>query len=329
MKHKREFSVAFKIVVAIGLLTYIFSKVPLATVWQAIVQADRYFICLAFGVFLGIRYLNAYRTKIFTNAHRMQISIHQLVGISLTTTFYGLFLPGILAGGAIRWYKIARVDNMPAQSFTAIIYDRLMSTIGLVVIGIIFWIIDQHTQYNQIGLLLILILGILILTYIVVFNEKIIMLFYHLALKAPFVPCLIRDKITKILRICVEYSRIPHSGHLRIFCATLAFDLCGIFAMYLLALSIELPVTYAQIAWIRSIIYILTMLPLSFSGLGIREGSLIVLLQNYGVTPTDALAFSFLIFSSIVILAIIGGAIEMKQHFFSYSHHKPATRGPQ
>jgi len=53
------------------------------------------------------------------------------------------------------------------------------------------------------------------------------------------------------------------------------------------------------------------MFPVSFAGLGIREGSLIFILGIYKIPPGEAIAYSFLLFSLTILMSISGGLIEL------------------
>jgi glycosyltransferase 2 family protein len=61
------------------------------------------------------------------------------------------------------------------------------------------------------------------------------------------------------------------------------------------------------------------MLPLSFAGLGIREGTLVILFGQYGVKPDVSMALSFLFFSRNILTSLLGGLIEFKEFNFSKS----------
>ncbi|HES59635.1 MAG TPA: hypothetical protein ENO18_04305 [Caldithrix sp.] len=71
----------------------------------------------------------------------------------------------------------------------------------------------------------------------------------------------------------------------------------------------------------RAAINIITMLPVSFAGLGVREGSLIFLLGNYGINPDTAFAYSLLLFFNMTLVSLFGGLIE----FFDFLSGKRAT----
>lgn len=320
---KKYITLICKIALTIGILVFIFSKIPIDNVWLSLKHANRALIGTSFLFLIGMRYIIAYRIKIFTNVHKMRISLQQFFEISLMTNFYGLFLPGILAGGAVRWYKISSVENKPAESLTAIVYDRLISTLVIIMVGIIFWLFERQVRTNmEIEFILFPTLIALVTCYVLAFSGKVAAFFIKINDILIFIPEFVRKKLAKILVSSMDYRKISEQKHIEIFIVSIFYDLLGILAMYLFSLSLNLPLTFIQLGWIRSIILIISMLPISFSGIGIREGSLVLLLQTYGIEPTQAIALSFLIFSGNIVLALCGGLIEVKNLFFPNHQQK-------
>ena len=324
--HKKTLILVFKIAVTIAILAFIFSKIPIDDVWLSLKQANRAYLCVSFLILIGMRYVMAYRIKILTNVHKMKISLQQFFEISLMTNFYGFFLPGTLAGGAVRWHKISKVDNKPAESLTAIVYDRLISTLGCIMVGTIFWLCERQVQTNQgMGLFLFATLIALVACYVLAFNGKVASLLIKINDVMAFIPEFVRDKIKKILVSSMEYRTISERKHIEIFIVSIMYDFFGILTMYLFSLSLDLPLTFIHLGWIRSIVLMLSMFPISFSGIGVREGSMIFLLQAYGIEPADAIALSLLILSGTIVLALCGGLIELKNLFVPDNSKKTAT----
>ena len=61
--------------------------------------------------------------------------------------------------------------------------------------------------------------------------------------------------------------------------------------------------------WVQTIIIIVNTIPISISGIGVREGGLIFLLKPYGVSGAEAVALSFLVFARNVAISLIGGVL--------------------
>jgi hypothetical protein len=64
-----------------------------------------------------------------------------------------------------------------------------------------------------------------------------------------------------------------------------------------------------DVAWLRAILHLLFLLPLSVSGIGVRETALVILLAPFGISSAQAVAYAFLLMSAQLILAGIGSLL--------------------
>lgn len=97
---------------------------------------------------------------------------------------------------------------------------------------------------------------------------------------------------------------------------TLFFGQC-----YLLALALELPVGFAPVSFAVAVGSLITLLPISISGLGTREAAIIAYLGTVNVPAEAALSFSLLVFATFYIAGGLMGAaawwlkpVDWKQH---------------
>lgn len=74
----------------------------------------------------------------------------------------------------------------------------------------------------------------------------------------------------------------------------------------LLALAVDLPIGYFYLAVCLSVAGVVTLLPISISGLGTRDATLIALFAPLGIAPARTIAFSTLYFLTFYV---VGGAI--------------------
>jgi hypothetical protein len=314
---KKWFTWILKLSITSGILYYIFTIIPFSEVIKSITSAKLSYIVIALSIMAFMAYTEAYRMKILTDKQGMSLSIRQIIEINLATRFYGLFLPG-LASGAIRWYKLSRPDNKSAEALAFMAFSRLIDTIVLVMLGILFWALDITSRSNYIiGLSLLTILSGLLITHFLVFNGEVsCFLWKRLGqINLSVIPEMMRSKISKLLISTSEYHSLSRSLLIYISGLSLTRHLLGIFAFYLFALSLGINLSIINVGWVRSFILIIAMLPVSFAGLGVREGTLIFLLKPYGVPATDAVALSFLIFARALLGVGIGGLFEARKVF--------------
>lgn len=89
-------------------------------------------------------------------------------------------------------------------------------------------------------------------------------------------------------------------------------SLTGATAMAVGAMSLDLPVTYLQVVGISSLAIVVTVIPVSISGWGIRENVMIWLMTPLGVPAEQALGLSIWFGLVSIIAAIPGGALWLK-----------------
>lgn len=76
----------------------------------------------------------------------MKLPTLRIFWINFITSFYGLFLPGAIAGGAIRWYKYARVENKPLEAAATVAFARLLNALVAVALGGLCWSLDASAR---------------------------------------------------------------------------------------------------------------------------------------------------------------------------------------
>jgi uncharacterized membrane protein YbhN (UPF0104 family) len=89
-------------------------------------------------------------------------------------------------------------------------------------------------------------------------------------------------------------------------------QLTGSVGFFIWAQALGSPVGLAEVTWARACYTLVLLLPITFAGLGAREGVLILLLRPYGVTAADAVALSFIQLGGTFILALLGGIFEFR-----------------
>jgi len=305
-----------KVCISCGVLFYIFRSIPFSGVVAAIRSANVGYIGIAYLIGFGITYINACQMKVLTDKQGMRLSTRQIVEINLITRLYLLFLPGDLAGGAIRWYKLGQPNKKWVQALACMGYSRFINTLVLIILGVSFWTLDgEGKSHYSIVLGMILFLCIVLLLYCGLFNETGGTLVRNSLdrINVSFIPKMGQSTMKKLINSTTQFDSLSKGVVGYILGLSIGRQLMGVLSFYLLALSIGMDISFIVIGWVGSVIQIITMLPISFSGLGVREGSLIVLLQSYGVSATDALAVSFLLFGRRILFGAVGGLLEVKE----------------
>ncbi|MDH3670786.1 MAG: flippase-like domain-containing protein [Gammaproteobacteria bacterium] len=301
-----------KLGVSLGLLYFILSVVPLSDILGNLRDTRPWPALAGLALMPVMFYLLATQTRVLATQQGMSLSVGQIFRISFITNFYGLFLPGTLAGGVIRWYKYARVDNKPIEALATIAFGRLLNTLVAVALGMLCWALDNTARQDAaVGASLGVVLALLVFIY---------WLFSHqdharqLATKLDaraYVPALVRSATGRILRAASEFHRLPVRRILSISVVLLIYHLLGIASYVLFSRALEIDTSVISLGWIRTAVLLVILIPVSIGGLGIREGGLIYMLHAYGVSPALAVALSLLLFGRKLLAGAIGAIFEM------------------
>ena len=134
--------------------------------------------------------------------------------------------------------------------------------------------------------------------------------FFRIFLR-PFIPNRFREKIDKSVESL--YEDLPRFRDLPIpiLIETLTWIIAGS-QVYILAQAFSIDIPYVTFVLIAIISTIAATLPISIGGLGVREGTLVLLLSAYGVQPETAFAISlggFIV--KTLVPGIIGGSLSL------------------
>ena len=202
--------------------------------------------------------------------------------------FFNSFLPGSIGGDAFRIYYAGKKVGA-SKAVASVTVERLFAGIALVfatVLGLLY--------VNDIGSLylhLLLFVGLIVFLYCAIFvpyfQKKITKLF--------------KGKTTSFFETVSTYKE-EKGLLLKLFLFSLLFQLSFVLVSDMLFRAFDVHVSIlAQIGFV-SLISILTMLPISIGGIGIREGAYVYLFALVGVSETVSIAVSLLFF----ILVLIG-----------------------
>jgi len=321
MKNKKSKAILkwlIKCFITIGLLTYLFQKIPLQQITATLLSAQLIYIIPAFFMKMTMHYINAYLLKIFSQKQKMDFSVFELIKINLITQFYGLVLPGELSAGVVKWHKLSKKNVMRAQAFACIVVSRTIRMLSLAVLGIICFLIESPVQSLPVLISLILGLVISIIIYISMTNKDVFFVIETLLRKLNFIkiPQWIKKKLKKVAYSIKRFHEISFWTSNYILLLSFIYHLAGILAFYFILQIVNINISLNSIVWIRAAITFIQLLPITISGLGVREGAFVFLLKKYSIAPSSSMTASLILFSMTVMIAFIGGGFEIQEFLF-------------
>lgn len=305
-----------RLLIAAGIIAFIVTKVNVRDVVVSILSAKPDYVIAALALTLTSWTLSSYRLKYFSALQGLAISTFQALEINLSTIFYGLFLPGgNLTGGLIKFYKLSSKDRKISGAFIALGLERVFATIALCLVGLYFWIVSIPKDAHVMVIGMIAILAGLAGFCAMIFldsEHRFINLVLSLVNRIYRSP-----KLNRFVQNLAWRAKITLSDFILMLSLSLLTQVLNVIVFYTLLRSVELDISLVTIGWIRSVVVLVTMIPVSISGMGLREGSFILLLGTYGVNESSAFAYSLLVFAvTRIVPGLIGGLFESRNLLF-------------
>lgn len=299
-----------KILISVSLLSYLLITISFNEILNSLKSAETIFVIIAVLLAAPINYLSAYQTHYLTKIQKINITILAILKVNLITSYYNLFLPGILSGGVIKWYQFSKHGSRSSAAAVVVI-NRFIETFVTILLGLLFFIPEQYKSGNKESLyFLSLSFLLLVLIYVLLFNSRINQLLVILLYKIS-IPKTLKNKAHNFLIAMHQFRILTIKDHFEVIGIVIFYNLIGVLSFYFFVKAMSINLGVFTIGWIRSALAIVSLLPFSFAGFGIREGSLIILLNQYGVAPHIAIALSLLLFIRNLLTAALGGVLDM------------------
>jgi uncharacterized membrane protein YbhN (UPF0104 family) len=272
-----------------------------------------------------MRFLWAYQISITQEPMDMHFSVYAIFRIQMIATFYSLILPGDLLAGGVSWYKLSRPDRKYIEAGALLIFFRLVQISCLVFIGLVVALWDQQIGAPEFRALIIFGLAGIIIMWTLFFSNQVTRIFEFLANrvngKSSFLTSLY-DNIEKLLNTILKFRALGIQRLLFVFGVSLTAQLLGLVYFFSIARAVDIQLPFFVIGWISTFVTIVQMIPISIAGLGIREASYAVLLNDYGISPEQAISYSITIFAVFIIVGLVGGVFELSDIYRNWQRRK-------
>ena len=256
--------------------------------------------------------------KILLKSQGIHESFFSLLRINFKSIFLGILLPSSTGFDAVRIYMIEkRNKQMIGAGGASVIIERLIGFYLLSLLGVIgAWVAQKHGVPSKI-IFIALIVNIFIFSLFFILTNK------YLYSKVNKYLLKVKRGGKIILYITTAYSAINSFPLKKVLLLTvpliLIFQLSTIYCGFLIfkAFGIELQFYY-HLAFLP-LISIISIIPLSISGFGFREGSFVYFYSLLGVSSNISFLVSLIYY---LILALIPAFIGMLLYILGNDKYK-------
>jgi uncharacterized membrane protein YbhN (UPF0104 family) len=278
-----------KFIISIIILGFIVYNIDLQKTWTIIQKMDRLYALGAVFIY-GISCLLAgYRFFIVCPFLSFKDA--------LVLMFKGLTLSQVLPGGVGGdVYRIVRIkiytDNNQVHAFYNVLVDRLMGVLGFMVSMMIAFGASNSIPtplHTYVWGAFFAVMGVII--------------FIILKKYIPFF-----KKINYLSHLLIKKLSVPNI----VIVAVGAIVMCASF--YVLNLAFHMSLKLLDLMVLFPLVALVSLVPISFAGWGVREGAILFFLKSYGIDPSLALSFSLMIGIVQLLWAIPGGFLFLEKN---------------
>ena len=219
-------------------------------------------------------------------------------------TFFGLFLPTSVGGDAVRAAAAIRSSKRGGRAIASVLVDRglgVMATVAYAGFGVVLApgalaAVGERLNWQVPGLAMVSI-GTLVAGALIFVLRR-----------SANLQAVLADGIG----VLGDLARSPRSL-VRVF--ALAFISQGLLVLvwYALAQGMRFTLPASTFLWAVPLVTLSALLPITFAGLGVREGVWLILLATTAISAADIVAFSLLYFVCNLLVGIVGGILFVSQ----------------
>ncbi len=306
---RKHIFVALRILVSVGLIALLLSRVDLRRLFDLWRGLSPSLLLLAIGLqFIGIL-ISAAKWWVLLRAQGERISYGWTVRVYLIGTFFSNFLPTMIGGDAVRIILLrGRIGN-GSLALASVFVERLTGFIALTTIGWIAFGLSRDALGTAPALLSGLLWCLLVATAAVLAACSAPLLVR--ALVALRLPNLLnwRGRMQTIADQIRSFAGYPAPLALAMILA-FAYQFSWIAVNGASAHALHLDIAWRYVALMVPISDIIALVPVFLNGLGAREATYVLLLDQLAGTPAAAaIALSFLIFVVRLVVSSIGGLV--------------------
>ena len=303
-------SLLFRLCVAGALIYFVFTRVDLKQAGLILSDAKLAYVLAWFLLFFMGLWVKAYRWQTMIRAFGVHYPMKNAYLNSLRSFAYAMITPGKLGDFGRAYYPAAETQLSGEDSLSILIYEKLLDlsfVATLAVLGTLYILVVIAPSY--LPLLGVLMLLLVLLAVPLIFDLD--------NLRGWLGPLLIRrvpfgDRIMGPLASLYrgfQVSRRNRSGLLVVLFCTCTYWLTNISQTYLLACAVGMDVSPLYFFLAIPIAIIIASVPISISGIGIREGTVFALFSLVGIPANEIVAYSILGYPCRYSMALLGYVI--------------------
>jgi uncharacterized protein (TIRG00374 family) len=302
---KNWFGIAIRAGVTILLLAFLFHSVSWADLTTTLVHSRHALLLIGLTIGAFGLVVSSYQWHVLMRGEHISLDLAMLINLYMVGVAFSHFLPTGMGGDAIKAIYAGRESGNKQGAASAVLMSRLTGLIGMMIVALTVLIL-WHQMFpprlvEGFALLSLLVTSMIVgsIGFVVLLPKFSRLRWTHFHIFAVLVKVgqalLATMKKPRFLSIATIYGML--------------FWIVGClnYYAYAIALGIHLPLSFFFVA--ISVISLISFLPVSINGFGIREGAFVYIFATVHVATSISVLLALLMDTQVLFFGIAGGLI--------------------
>ena len=305
--NKRKLALLLQFIFLVLSVAALMIIVDFKLVFAYIKAVPVFILILLVMVGLARVWLTGLRWRLLNPDTSNQLSLWHYFRFMMIAHAFNLIMPGALGGDfvktafTLKTVKHSRIDNV-----IAILVDRFVGLLSIIFLGTIAYFFLSHVpDRTRFNLFLIILYSLVIVFLFIVFNKRVHTFFQTCFLHLGRAGMAL-IKVLKTWQRSVNYFLANKHKVLLSFLLCLPIHIISFVSAYFLARSLNINISFFDISLVIAMVWVISSVPLTISGAGVRELSMIYFLSSYGITPDLATALSISLYIVTLLIGFFG-----------------------
>jgi glycosyltransferase 2 family protein len=260
--------------------------------------------------------LSAWRWQRVLLAFGKPVPLRALIGHYFAGQFVGNVLPSTIGGDVLRISRSAKNTGSSETAFAAVAVERLSGFLALPVLCLFGFVVDPSLLDSSTAWVALLVSGIALAAL-----AAILLLAAHPRIAGRF-----RDhdnwmRFIGATHVGVAALRADPRAALSVLGTAMIYQVSVVLTVGFVILTIGAPVPVGAVIAFVPVVAMAQVVPISLSGLGVREGMFVLLLHPLGIPNGQAIGIGLLWYLTMLLVSFLGAPA------FAVGNRKPASVG--
>lgn len=303
----RRWKTLAKIIISLGLILFLLSRIDLNTLASVLVQAKPGWVTITVLLFIGSILLRTLRWQVLVRARGMQVSFWQLSRWYYIGAFFNTLLPTGFGGDVVKSVYLANEVDDAGGAVGTVVLDRFLGILVLLGIGALATPFSRASISPWVlGFIVLAFAGTLLgfwglrrRTWLRWIRDHILRLFPHD----------LRHRMLCMQSLRSLYDALQDYDNrtlARAMVVSLIFNLLWILINITAGVAVGVQASLLDYLVFVPLVSLALLIP-SIGGIGVRELSYVGLFTQIGAAPEAAMAMSLIIYLATVITGLLGG----------------------